>query len=136
MSLQYLQFIQEILVGRVPIRFNRHINRVYIDANKSLLIPGMWIIVEAYDYMVERDSDGNVVSIYQDLWQDRWLQNYAAVLIREQWGLNLTKFTNMQLIGGVQFNGEQILSEARTERKEMEEDAIRSLQPLVYNWIG
>jgi hypothetical protein len=136
MSLQYLQFIQEVLVGRPLIRFNRHINRVYIDVKKDLLTPGMWIIVEAYDYMVERDSAGNVVSIYNDLWQDRWLQNYAAVLIREQWGLNLTKFTNMQLVGGVQFNGEQILSEARAERKEMEEDAIRSLQPLTYNFIG
>ena len=136
MSLQYLQFIQEILVGRVPIRFNRHINKVYIDANKALLIPGMWIIVEAYDYMVERDSEGNVVSIYDDLWQDRWFQNYASALIREQWGINLTKFTNMQLVGGVQFNGEQILSEAKADRKEMEEDAIRSLQPLTYNFIG
>jgi hypothetical protein len=136
MSLQYLQFIQEILVGKPLIRFNRHINRVYIDVKKTLLTPGMWIIVEAYDYMVERDANGNVVSIYRDLWQDRWLQNYAAVLIREQWGTNITKFSNMQLVGGVQFNGEQILSEARAERKEMEDSAKQSLQPLTYNFIG
>jgi hypothetical protein len=64
------------------------------------------------------------------------LQNYASVLVREQWGLNLTKFTGMQLLGGVQFNGEQILAEARAERQAMEEDAIRSLQPLTYNFIG
>ena len=42
----------------------------------------------------------------------------------------------MQLVGGVSFNGEQILSEARAEREKMEEDAIRSLQPLTYNFIG
>jgi hypothetical protein len=42
----------------------------------------------------------------------------------------------MQLLGGVQFNGEQILAEARAERQAMEEDAIRSLQPLTYNFIG
>jgi hypothetical protein len=42
----------------------------------------------------------------------------------------------MQLVGGVTFNGEQILSEAREERKTMEEEAIRSYQPLAYNWIG
>jgi hypothetical protein len=42
----------------------------------------------------------------------------------------------MQLVGGVQFNGEQILADARAERERMEEDAIRSLQPLTYNFIG
>jgi hypothetical protein len=42
----------------------------------------------------------------------------------------------MQLIGGVQFNGEQILSEAKADRKEMEENAKTSLQPLVYNFVG
>lgn len=128
MSMQYLEFIQEILVGKPLIRYNRHINKVYLDINKDLLVPGEYIIVEAYDII-----DG---ATYSDVWGDRWLQNYASALIREQWGLNLTKFTNMQLVGGVQFNGEQILSEAKNDRKEMEEQAISSLQPLTYNFIG
>jgi hypothetical protein len=127
-SMQYLEFIQEILVGKPLIRYNRHINRVYIDTNKDLLVPGEYIIIEAYDII-----DG---STYSDVWQDRWLQNYAALLVKEAWGNNLTKFSNMQLVGGVQFNGEQILSEAKADRKEMEEQAINSLQPLTYNFIG
>ena len=64
------------------------------------------------------------------------LQNYASALIKEQWGSNLTKFTGMQLVGGVSFNGEQILSDAREERRLMEEEAIHNLQPLSYNYIG
>lgn len=128
MSLSHLQFLQEILVGRPLIRYNRHINRVYLDVNKSILTPDTYIIIEGYDII-----DGET---YSDVWQDRWLQNYTSALIREQWGLNLTKFTNMSLIGGVQFNGEQILSEAKNDRKEMEEMAKTTLQPLVYNFIG
>jgi hypothetical protein len=128
MVLSHLQLLQEILVGRPLIRFNRHVNRLYLDVTKGVLAPGSYIIVEGYDII-----DGVT---YPDVWRDRWLQNYASALIREQWGLNLTKFTNMQLIGGVQFNGEQILSDAKAERKEMEENAIASLQPLVYNFIG
>jgi hypothetical protein len=120
--------MQEILVGKPLIRYNRHINRVYIDIKKGLLVPGEYIIVEAYDII---DPD-----LYSDVWADRWLQNYSSALIREQWGLNLTKFTNMQLVGGVQFNGEQILSEAKADRKEMEEEAVQKLQPLTYNFIG
>lgn len=128
MVLSHLQFLQEILVGRPLIRFNRHVNKLYLDINRDIIAPGSYIIVEGYDII-----DGVT---YPDVWRDRWLQNYASALIREQWGLNLTKFTNMQLVGGVQFNGEQILADAKAERKEMEENAIASLQPLVYNWIG
>lgn len=128
MTMSHMEFLQEILVGRPLIRYNKHVNRLYIDSNKASLRTDRYIIIEAYDII---DPDA-----YSDVWGDRWLQNYASVLVREQWGLNLTKFTNMQLVGGVQFNGEQILSEARAERQAMEEDAIKSLQPLTYNFIG
>jgi len=128
MSMQHLEFMQEILVGKPLIRYNRHINKLYIDVKKDLLVPGEFIIIEAYDIIDD--------SVYSDVWADRWLQNYASALIREQWGLNLTKFTNMQLVGGVQFNGEQILSEAKADRKEMEEQATQSLQPITHHFIG
>jgi hypothetical protein len=126
--MQHLEMLQEILVGRPLIRYNKHVNKLYIDMDKELFVPGEYIVVEAYD-IIDPDT-------YSDVWGDRWLQNYASVLVREQWGLNLTKFTGMQLVGGVSFNGEQILQEARTEREKMEEDAVRSLQPLTYNFIG
>jgi hypothetical protein len=128
MTMSHLEFLQEWLVGRPLIRYNKHVNRLYIDVDSSSKRLGTYIIIEAYDII---DPDA-----YSDVWGDRWLQNYASVLVREQWGLNLTKFTNMQLVGGVSFNGEQILNDARTERQTMEEDAIRSLQPLTYNFIG
>jgi hypothetical protein len=128
MTMQHLEFMQEVLVGKPLIRFNKHVNRLYIDTNSSSLVEGQFIVIEAYD-LIDPET-------YSDVWSDRWLQNYAAILVREQWGLNLTKFTGMQLVGGVSFNGESILSEARADRERVEEDAIRSLQPLTYNFIG
>jgi len=128
MTMQHIEFMQEVLVGRIPIRYNKHVNKLYIDADEATLIEGNYIIVEAYDVINPSD--------YPDVWGDRWLQNYAAVLVKENWGSNLTKFSNMQLVGGVSFNGEQILQEAREERQRMEEEAIGSLQPLTYNFIG
>jgi hypothetical protein len=128
MSMQHLDMLQEVLVGKPLIRYNRHVNRLHIDIEKDLFVVGDYIVVEAYDVI---DA-----GTYPDVWSDRWLQNYASVLVREQWGMNLTKFTNMQLVGGVQFNGEQILQEARAEREKMEEEAISNLQPLTYNFIG
>jgi hypothetical protein len=128
MTMQHLQFLQEILVGRPLIRYNRHVNKLYIDINKKILTPGRWLIIEAYDIIDEQQ--------YSDLWKDRWLQRYAAALVKEQWGLNITKFSNMQLVGGVMFNGEQILNDARIEKKELEDEMIYKLQPLVYNFTG
>lgn len=128
MTMSHIEFLQEWLVGRPLIRYNKHVNKLYIDADKSSWNVGSYIVIEAYDII---DPDA-----YSDVWGDRWLQNYASVLVREQWGLNLTKFSNMQLVGGVSFNGDQILNDARQERQAMEEDAIRSLQPLTYNFIG
>lgn len=126
MTMQHMRFIQEMLVGWPMIRYNRHSNKVHLDMSSSKLTVGSYIIIEAYASM-----EGN-----SDMWSDRWLQNYATCLMREQWGYNLTKFSNMQLVGGVQFNGDQMLSEARLERQKLEEEAISSLQPLVYQFSG
>ena len=128
MAMSHLQFLQEILVGKPMIRYNKHVNRLHIDVDNEFMTVGEYVIIEAYDVIDP--------ATYSDVWGDRWLQNYATVLVREQWGLNLTKFTNMQLVGGVSFNGKQILSEAREERRNMEEEAIRAYQPLTYNFIG
>ena len=128
MTMQHIQFMQEVLVGKPHIRYNKHVNRLHIDVDDASLVEGKYIIIEAYDVINPSD--------YTDVWGDRWLQNYAAVLVKENWGTNLTKFNNMQLVGGVSFNGEQILLEAREERQRMEEEAIQNLQPLIYNFIG
>jgi hypothetical protein len=128
MSMQHLRFLQEVLVGMPLLRYNKHVNRLHIDMDWKKLDTGSYIIVEAYDII-----DG---SVYSDMWNDRWLQNYATALIKEQWGGNISKFQNMQLVGGVQFNGEQILNDAREERRTMEDSAKSSLQPLVFNFSG
>jgi hypothetical protein len=127
MAMQHMEFLQEMLVGKPMIRYNKHVNKLFIDGSTAMTV-GNYIIIEAYDVI---DSD-----TYSDVWTDRWLQNYSSALVREQWGLNLTKFSGMQLVGGVAFNGEQILAEAREDRMRMEEEAVTSLQPLNYNYIG
>ena len=110
------------------IRYNKQVNKLFLDTDPGLLVVGEYIIIEAYDVIDP--------ATYSDVWGDRWLQNYATALVKEQWGANLTKFTGMQLVGGVTFNGEQILSDAREERRLMEEEAVNNLQPLSYNYIG
>lgn len=128
MSMQYLQFMEEILAGMQPLRYNRHINKLYVDTDWKTIDVGTFIIAECYNIV-----DPNV---YTDVWKDRWLQNYATAKIKYQWGSNLTKFTGMQLPGNVQFNGEQILNDARDEINRLEEEMISSYSLPVQDMIG
>lgn len=128
MSMQHLQFMEEILTGMQPIRYNRHINKLHIDTEWKNLSIGDYIVAEAYSIV-----DPNT---YTDVWKDRWLQNYATAKIKYQWGSNLTKFTGMQLPGNVQFNGEQILNDAREEINRLEEEMIVSYSLPVHDLIG
>lgn len=128
MSFQHLAFMQELLTGRQPIRYNRHMDKLYIDMNKDKVNVGDYIIYECYQIV---DPE-----IYTDVWKDRWLQNYATAKIQEAWGRNLTKFIGMQLPGGVQFNGEKILDDAVTEIRRLEDEMITSYSLPVSDMVG
>ena len=57
-----------------------------------------------------------------DVWNDRFLKKYATALIKLQWGNNLSKFSGIQMPGGVTLDGVRIAEEARAEIKEVEEE--------------
>jgi hypothetical protein len=128
LSMQHLALIQELLVGKFPIRYNRHTNKLHLDVTKSKLEIGHWLIVEAYE-IINPDT-------YMDVWKDQWLMRYATALIKRQWGSNLTKFSNMVLPGGVTYNGEKILDDAVMEIKQLEDEMINSYSLPVTDMIG
>ena len=128
MSFQNLAFMQEILSGKQSIRYNRHMNKLYIDMNKDKVNIGDYIVYECYQVV---DPE-----YFSDVWKDRWLQNYATAKIQEAWGRNLTKFTGMNLPGNVQFNGEKILDDAREDIKKMEDEMIVSYSLPITDMIG
>lgn len=57
-----------------------------------------------------------------DVWDDRFLKQYATALIKLQWGNNLSKFSGIQMPGGVTLDGVRIAQEARDEIKQVEDD--------------
>ena len=129
MTMEHLALISELLVGQQPIRFTRHKNRIYIDMEWNLKVrAGEYLLIEAYEVIDP--------TVWADVWADRWLQNYVTAKIKYQWGSNLTKFTGMSLPGGVQFNGERILSDAQQEIEKMEREMISSYSLPVTDMIG
>jgi hypothetical protein len=128
MTMQHLQFLEYILVGRQPIRFNRNMNKVYIDMSWKKVGVGTYVVFECYK-RIDPDT-------YPEIWKDRWLARYATALIKKQWGSNLTKFTGMVLPGGIQFNGMAILSDAESEIQQLENEMITSFSLPVQDMIG
>lgn len=128
MVMEHLALITELLVGKQPIRYSRHKDRLYVDMDWNSIKEGEYLLVEAYEVV-----DPNV---WTDAWNDRWLQNYCTALIKRQWGANLTKFSGLQLPGGVQFNGEKILDDAVNEIQKMEEEMLSSYSLPVLDMVG
>ena len=114
MNFQNIRFIEEILVGKQRIRYNRHMNQLHVDMGWDRFDLWNYIVCKAYR-VIDPDT-------YTDVWKDRWLLRYASALIKLQWGSNLIKFEGMQLPGGVQFNGQKLYDDAFAERQQLEEE--------------
>jgi hypothetical protein len=127
MVMEHLSLISEMLVGKQLLRFNRHMNRLYIDMDWNSL-SNEYLLVEAYQIIDPTE--------YVDVWKDQWLMRYATALIKRQWGSNLTKFIGMQLPGGLTFNGEKIYNDAVAEITDLEDKMISSYSLPVMDLVG
>ena len=113
--LRHLDFLDHVLVGEKPLRFNQHDNRLYVDMDwANDLTVGEYLVIEAY-----RKLDPTV---YTDVYNDIYLKRYATALIKKQWGANLSKFNGVTMLGGVSLNGQQIFSEALQDIQKLEEE--------------
>lgn len=128
MMFQHIQHMEQLLVGQQPIRYTRHTDKLYVDMDWGRVRVGNYLIVEAYQII---DPD-----VYTDAWGDRWLALYATALIKKQWGTNLTKFSGLQLPGGVQFNGDKIYNDAYAEVEELEKEMLTSYSLPAHDMIG
>ena len=113
---QHLRSLEIQFTGEVPIRFQRHMQRLYIDwAWGDMEAPvGQVVVAEAYALIDP--------SVYNLVWNDRWLKEYATCLIKRTWGNNLSKFAGLQLPGGVTLDGKQIYNEACEEIERLEKE--------------
>ena len=111
---QHLALLDHRLNSSELLRFNRHMNRLYVDEGFGSLAVDDYIIVEAYSIV-------DPVT-YTDVYNDMFLKRYVTSLIKRQWGQNLIKFEGMQLPGGVTINSRQIYDDGVEEINKLEEE--------------
>ena len=118
MTMRHLDFLDHILVGEKPLRFNQLSNRLYIDMDWAEDIsPDEYLIIECY-----RKLDP---SSHSNIFDDLYLKRYTTALIKRQWGQNLSKFSGTAMLGGVTLNGPELFSTALAEQQKLE-DEIRT----------
>ena len=111
--LRHLDFLDHILVGEKPLRFNQHDNRLYVDMDwEEDLQVGEFLVIECY-----RKLDPTT---FTDVNDDVFLKRYVTALFKKQWGANLSKFNGVAMLGGVTLNGQQIYSEALSDIEKLE----------------
>ena len=124
-----VQLIQDMLVGVKPVRFNRHMNRLYIDMDWTNDVQENEYIIIECDRILDPDT-------YTDVYNDYFLKKYCTQLFKRQWGANLKKFEGVQLPGGVTLNGQKIYDEAEEELDKLYKEAQSTYQLPVDFFTG
>lgn len=112
---QHLRSLEIMFTGEVPIRYNRYMQRLFIDWAWGYDVNvGDVVISQAYA-TINPDA-------YPWVWDDIWLKEYTTALIKRTWGNNLSKFAGLQLPGGVTLDGKTMQQEAITEIEKLESE--------------
>ncbi len=127
-SMQQIALMQEILVGKQPVRYNRYVDKFYIDMDWDKVATGDYLIIEAYEIV---DPD-----LYTDAYNDQWLQRYATALMKIQWGENLKKYQGMQMPGGMTIDGMSIFNEGTRDKEQLEMEMARTYNHFAFDMIG
>lgn len=136
MTQDHLAMIDQLFDGKdQTVRFNRHINRLYIETrwgtdlkeNDIIVFEGYEIVVPKTSSTTDTYGSGSDASATTEptstkIYNDMFLKRYLTALIKRQWGTNIKKFDGMQLPGGVTMNGQQIYDEANEEIQKIEEE--------------
>jgi hypothetical protein len=121
---QHLSMLDMLLVGDRSFKYNRKMDKMYIDMNwEEVLNPDDFIVIECYRILDP--------TTYTQVYDDMFLKRYSTALIKRQWGENMKKFGGIQLPGGVILNGREIYEEAVEEITTIENEMqLKSELPI------
>ena len=129
LTMRHLDFIDHILVGEKPYRFNQHMNRLYIDMDwENAVDTDEFMIIECY-----RKLDPTT---FTDIFDDLYLKRYTTALIKRQWGQNLSKFSGTAMLGGVTLDGKELFSTALADQQKLEEEIRTTYETPVHMQQG
>ena len=116
LSMANIELIQQLTANGEPsISFSRHTQRLHLNVDwKQRIRPNQYLVVEGWAALDPEQ--------HTKVYNDRWLKRYATALIKQQWGMVLSKYSGVQLPGGVTFDGQTMYLQAVEEIRQLEDE--------------
>lgn len=108
--------------------FTKHKRKLHIYNNTKNMTVGEILCIHVYKYI---DAEVNTGA-----WNDKWFKAYATALIKQQFGQNMKKHGEIQLLGGVSVNGQQIYDEAVAEIEQLEVQLRETYEEPINFFVG
>lgn len=70
------------------------------------------------------------------IYDHSWIKRYSIALVREQWGVNLTKYSGSPLPMGLTMDAQSILQKAQDDKEKLEDELINQWSEPVDFFIG
>ena len=120
----FLEDIEFALTTQKQIRFNKRMDRLYLDIDWGSVTVGDFLVMECFRVLDPND--------YGRVWNDSFLKPYVTALMKRQWGQNLLKFQGVKLPGGIELNGRQIYDDGEKDLERIREimSSTYELPPL------
>ena len=128
MTKTYLEDINFLLTTEKQIRFNKRMDRLYLDIDWGSVSKDDYLVIDCFSQL-DPDTYGRV-------WNDSFLKKYATALMKRQWGQNLLKFQGVKLPGGVELNGRQIYDDAEKDLEIIREQMSNTYELPPLDMIG
>jgi len=80
--------------------------------------------VDVGDFLLAETWNVLDPNTYTEIYDNILLKKYVTAQFKQQWGMNLLKFTGVQLPGGVEFNGRQLYDDGTEEINKLEEEVL------------
>ena len=124
----FLEDIQFALTTEKQIRFNKRMDRLYLDIDWSSVTVNDFLVMECFRVLDPND--------YGRVWNDSFLKPYVTALMKRQWGQNLLKFQGVKLPGGVELNGRQIYDDGEKDLERIREIMASTYELPPLDMIG
>jgi hypothetical protein len=121
LKMRHITLINDLFNAVPMMDYSRISNQLGIKWNwKTQVVPGNYLVMRV---LTKLDP-----ATWPKVYSDEFLIELTTQLIKRQWGNNLKKFRNVQLLNGVVLDGDKIFEEADAAIKELKEYARKSFQ--------
>ena len=126
---QHLSLINFLLTHNGSLQFNRAMNRIELNTDwENKLLPDQILLFEVYASI---DATTHTKTL-----NDIFLKRYFVALLKQQWAQNLSKYQELELPGGVKLNASAMMTEAREDLKQLEEEVLKKFSAPLAFFVG